>query len=74
MMGLYIDGIPINFHGADHVISSELFPEVYPGDLPLWNLSGITTIFKLKTSITLIYKLFFRIAMVIKIPPSLFKR
>lgn len=32
---------PINFHGADHVISSELFPEVYPGDLLLWNLSEL---------------------------------
>jgi len=33
--------LPIKFHGADHVISSELFPEVYSGDLLLWNLSDL---------------------------------
>ena len=34
--------LPIKFHGADHLISTELFPEVYSGDLLLWNLSGTT--------------------------------
>lgn len=33
--------LPIKFHGADHLISSELFPEVNSGDLLLWNLSDL---------------------------------
>ena len=61
--------LPIKFHGADHVISSELFPEVYSGDLLLWNLSGTTILFYHTFANS-----FFRLAMVIEIPPSLFKR